>query len=84
MSNQVRPIRTPVVGQESTCYRLGYLHRMKEHTITWKATLPWEPRSLLQIHFRDNCLASRVPGPGRSEGLLCFPGLYFLNIQPAL
>ena len=40
------------------------------------AYLHWGPRSFLQIHSRDNYLASRVPGPERCERLLCVPGQF--------
>ena len=51
------------------------------------AYLHWEPLKLLQIHSCDNYLASRVPGPGRSERLLCVPGqfhFFTLNVRLTL
>ena len=70
-----------------TCYRLSYLTRMRQHTHSWMAHLHWEPLNPSHLHNRDNYLASRVPGPGRCEGLLRVPGrshLCTLNVRLTL
>ena len=66
-------------GHYSTCQPRRLLPRMRLHTSSRTAFFCWEPRNFPQIHHHDYYVASRVPGPGRSEGLLCVPGRNSLN-----